>query len=112
MVSDRLAGTRRRAGLIVARLAGSATLSTLLVALDVDRRQPATPHDLGLAFGLTNALAQLGAMSAPLIGGWLRDRTASFAAACYISAAVLGVAAVVVPVGFRGEEPSRGPATA
>jgi len=77
-------------------------------------RRCATASSLGggAAFGLTNALAQLGAMSAPLIAGWLQDRTASFAAACYIPAAVLGVAAVVVLVAFRGGEPSRGPATA
>jgi len=61
----------------------------------------APPAHLGLTYGLTNALSQTGSLAAPVVGGWLRDATASFAGGAYASAAVLWLAAAGVFVTYR-----------
>lgn len=61
----------------------------------------APPARLGLTYGLANGLWQGGALAAPLIGGWLRDTTASFAGGCYLAAALLGATAASVLMAYR-----------
>jgi predicted MFS family arabinose efflux permease len=60
--------------------------------------------DVSTAFGLYNTLCVLGAAMGPVVLGWARDVTGSFAAGCWISGAVaLGgaVAALGVTPAFR-----------
>lgn len=45
-------------------------------------------HQLATAFGLYNTVCVLGAVVGPALTGWTRDLTGSFAAGCYLSAAV------------------------
>jgi MFS family permease len=69
----------------------------------------AAPQRLGLTYGLANTVWQGGAMSAPVIGGWLRDTTGSFAGGCYLSAELVGAAAVGVLLAYGPEAPRGGP---
>ncbi len=69
----------------------------------------APPHRLGLTFGLANTAWQGGAISAPLIGGWLRDTTDSFAGGCYLAAALLGASAAAVLIAYRSDNRGGGP---
>jgi len=56
-------------------------------------------RDVSTAFGLYNAVCVLGAVVGPALTGWTRDVTGSFAAGCYVSAAVaLAGGAVVLAV--------------
>jgi MFS family permease len=62
------------------------------------------PGILGTAFGLYNTICFLGAVAGPLLTGWIRDVTGSFAWACYEAAqvAVLGaVVAMAFPPAFH-----------
>lgn len=45
-------------------------------------------RDLSTAFGCYNSVCVLGAVFGPIATGWTRDLTGSFAAGCYVSAAV------------------------
>ncbi len=52
--------------------------------------------DLSAAFGIYNTICVLGAVVAPLVTGWTRDVSGSFAAGCYVSAAVAAAGAALV----------------
>jgi MFS family permease len=129
LVSDRLAGAVARARLVVALLltAGAfcvllgaaitseagvpalVVLTMLIVGLTWSAWSPlmvnvsaeAPPAHLGLAYGLTNALCQTGSLAAPVVGGWLRDLTASFAGGSYAAAVVLWLTAAGVLAVYR-----------
>lgn len=61
-------------------------------------------EDISTAFALYNALCVLGAAVGPIVVGWARDVTGSFAAGCWVSAAVAlaGLtAALAVAPAFR-----------
>ncbi len=133
LVSDRLLDARARAGFIALLLVAAAALCLLLGAairwhaglaplvvltmavagltwgawspLMVNVSAEAPSAHLALTYGLTNALSQSGALAAPVVGGWLRDTTASFASASVAAAAVLGLAAAGVWLVYR---PGRG----
>ena len=62
--------------------------------------------DLATAFGLCNTVSFVGAMVGPMVTGWARDVTGSFAAGCLISAVVSAVGAVIV-LRVRPPEASR-----
>ncbi len=84
-------------GLAIAVLAvSSGCFSPLMVLLSAE----APPRHLGLTYGLANTLWQGGAVAAPVIGGWLRDATASFASTCYLAAALLGASAAAAFVAY------------
>jgi MFS family permease len=54
-------------------------------------------HDVSSGFGLFNTVCVVGAAVGPLVAGWTRDVTASFAGGCYVSALVaLGGAALAL----------------
>jgi predicted MFS family arabinose efflux permease len=60
--------------------------------------------DVSTAFGLYNMICVLGAAVGPVVLGWARDVTGSFATGCWISTAVAlagGVAALAVTPAFR-----------
>jgi MFS-type transporter involved in bile tolerance (Atg22 family) len=60
--------------------------------------------DVSTAFGLYNMICVLGAAVGPVVLGWARDVTGSFATGCWISTAVAlagGVAALAVKPAFR-----------
>lgn len=60
---------------------------------------------LATAFGLYNTVCVLGAVVGPGLTGWTRDLTGSFAAGCYVSAAVAlagGLLALRIGGGDRG----------
>lgn len=60
---------------------------------------------LATAFGLYNTVCVLGAVVGPGLTGWARDLTGSFAAGCYVSAAVAlagGLLALRIGAGERG----------
>jgi ACS family D-galactonate transporter-like MFS transporter len=129
LVSDRLGGGVARARFVVALLVAAGVLCVLLgVAiagragipvlvglamlisgltwgawspLMVNVSAEAPPAHLGLAYGLTNSLCQSGSLAAPVVGGWLRDQTASFAGGSYAAAAILWLAAAGVLVVYR-----------
>jgi predicted MFS family arabinose efflux permease len=52
--------------------------------------------DLATAFGLCNTVSFVGAMVGPMVTGWARDQSGSFAAGCLIAAVVSAVGAVIV----------------
>ncbi len=67
-------------------------------------------RDLSTAYGLYNTVCVLGAVVGPGVTGWARDLTGSFAAGCYLSAAV-ALAGVAVALGIRpAAEAARQPA--
>lgn len=128
---DRLSGTRSQAWFLAGLLAGASCLTVALglgirlqgrpvvllaiaigvvafafggwPSLYVFLSAEALPHRLGLTYGLANTVWQAGAVSAPLIGGWLRDTTASFAVTCYLAAVLLGISAAAVLIVYRTE---------
>jgi predicted MFS family arabinose efflux permease len=64
--------------------------------------------DVSTAFGLYNMICVIGAAVGPVVLGWARDVTGSFAAGCWISAAVAlagAVAALAVTPAFRVTAP-------
>jgi ACS family tartrate transporter-like MFS transporter len=63
---------------------------------------------MGIAFGVLNGVAFIGAIVAPYVTGWIRDWSGSFAGGCYL-AAVLQIVAVPVTlaVGSPGSERPR-----
>ncbi len=86
-------------GLAIAVLAvSSGCFSPLMVLLSAE----APPGHLGLTYGLANTLWQGGAIASPVIGGWLRDATASFAGTCYLAAVLLGASAAAAFAAYRG----------
>lgn len=88
------AGVLALAMAVVALASGGWPLVTVFLSAEA-------PSDrLGLTFGLANALWQTGALSAPIVGGWLRDTTASFAGGCYVAAALLGAMALAVLLAY------------
>lgn len=58
------------------------------------------PSVLGKAFGLFNSVCFIGAVAAPLIAGWVKDQTGSFAAGLY-GAAALAVLSSVTAMALR-----------
>ena len=48
---------------------------------------------MGVAFGFLNAVSFLASLAAPYVAGWIKDRSGSFAPACYL-AGVIGLLAV------------------
>lgn len=50
---------------------------------------------MGTAFGLLNGICFLGSLVAPVVTGWIKDLTGSFAWGCYM-AAIVGVVGVAV----------------
>jgi ACS family tartrate transporter-like MFS transporter len=50
---------------------------------------------MGIAFGVLNGVAFIGALIAPYVTGWIKDWSGSFAGGCYL-AAFVQVAAVPV----------------
>lgn len=127
-LGDRLPRPRERACLLAALLGVSAALvvslgvrigqagspggllalATAVIALasggwplvSVFLAAEAPPERLGLTFGLANAVWQTGALGAPVVGGWLRDTTASFAGGCYVAAALLAAMALAVLLAY------------
>ena len=53
------------------------------------------PGVLGTAFGLMNTVCFVGAVVGPLLTGWLKDLTGSFAGGCYGAAVVAGLGALL-----------------
>jgi MFS family permease len=60
---------------------------------------------MGIAFGVLNGVAFIGALAAPYVTGIIKDWSGSFAGGCYL-AAIVGVAAVPVALAV-GSPPSR-----
>jgi MFS family permease len=61
---------------------------------------------MGIAFGVLNGVAFIGALVAPYVTGWIKDWSGSFAGGCYLSAVVCVVA---VPVALAvGSPPPTG----
>lgn len=58
------------------------------------------PYRLGLTYGVANTLWQVGGLGDPLIGGWLRDTTASFPGGCCLAAALLGLTTLAVLLAY------------
>jgi MFS family permease len=69
-----------------------------------------TGRDLATAFGLYNSVCVIGAFVGPAVTGWTRDTTGSFAAGCYLSAAVALVGALftMTPRPARGRSAGGG----
>lgn len=116
-LSDRARRAGRRRRTVVAAGLGAVSATMVLLALVVER-VPSPPavgvaivlvatsawavwgpsfamlgemfreHQLATAFGLYNTVCVLGAVVGPALTGWTRDLTGSFAAGCYLSAAV------------------------
>ncbi|HEX2501158.1 MAG TPA: MFS transporter [Methylomirabilota bacterium] len=57
---------------------------------------------MGIAFGVLNGVAFIGALVAPYVTGWIKDWSGSFAGGCYLSAVVCVVA---VPVALAVGSP-------
>jgi MFS family permease len=66
---------------------------------------------MGIAFGLLNGVAFIGALVGPYVTGWIRDWSGSFAGGCYLAAAI-GIAAVPVALAVRSPRPEPGAASA
>ena len=62
---------------------------------------------MGIAFGVLNGVAFIGALVAPYVTGWIKDWSGSFAGGCYV-AALLGIVAVPVALAV-GSPPPEGP---
>jgi sugar phosphate permease len=62
---------------------------------------------MGIAFGVLNGVAFIGALIAPYVTGWIKDWSGSFAGGCYL-AALVQVAAVPVALAM-GSRRSGGP---
>jgi MFS family permease len=116
-LSDRIRRAGRPRRTVIAGSLGAVTLAMVLLALIVDHA-PSAPavavavvlaavgawavwgpsfamlgemfgeRELSTAFGLYNTVCVLGAVVGPGLTGWTRDLTGSFAAGCYLSAAV------------------------
>jgi len=57
---------------------------------------------MGIAFGVLNGVAFIGALIAPYVTGWIKDWSGSFAGGCYLAAAVqLAAVPVALAVGSR-----------
>jgi MFS family permease len=65
---------------------------------------------MGIAFGVLNAVAFIGALAAPYVTGFIKDWSGSFAGGCYV-AAILGVAAVPLALAVGGRPPGPQPAS-
>lgn len=91
---------RSPAGLLGLAMAVMALASGGWPLMSVLLSEEAPPERLGLTFGLANALWQGGALGAPVVGGWLRDTTASFAGGCYVAAALLGAMTLAVLLAY------------
>jgi MFS family permease len=50
---------------------------------------------LGTAFGFHNTITFVGALAGPVITGWIKDATGSFAWACYVAGIATGFGAVI-----------------
>jgi ACS family tartrate transporter-like MFS transporter len=63
---------------------------------------------MGIAFGLLNGVAFIGALVAPYVTGWIKDWSGSFAGGCYL-AAVVCVVAVPVALAVGSPRPTEHP---
>jgi MFS family permease len=63
---------------------------------------------MGIAFGVLNGIAFIGALAAPYVTGWIKDWSGSFAGGCYV-AAIIGAAAVPVALAVRSPRPAPPP---
>jgi ACS family tartrate transporter-like MFS transporter len=61
---------------------------------------------MGIAFGMLNGVAFIGALIAPYVTGWIKDWSGSFAGGCYLAAAVQ-LAAVPVALAVGSHRSSR-----
>jgi ACS family tartrate transporter-like MFS transporter len=58
---------------------------------------------MGIAFGVLNGVAFIGALIAPYVTGWIKDWSGSFAGGCYLAALVQVVAVpLALAIGSRG----------
>ena len=63
---------------------------------------------MGIAFGVLNGVAFIGALIAPYVTGWIKDWSGSFAGGCYL-AALVQVAAVPVALAMGSRRPGGPP---
>jgi MFS family permease len=57
---------------------------------------------MGIAFGVLNGVAFIGALIAPYVTGWIKDWSGSFAGGCYLAAFVqLAAVPVALAIGYR-----------
>jgi MFS family permease len=63
---------------------------------------------MGIAFGVLNGVAFIGALVAPYVTGWIKDWSGSFAGGCYL-AAVVCVVAVPVALAVGSPRPTARP---
>jgi cyanate permease len=64
---------------------------------------------MGIAFGVLNGVAFIGAIVAPYVTGWIKDWSGSFAGGCYL-AAFLQIVAVPLALAVGARRSERPPA--
>ena len=70
-----------------------AAMQTFHMTLTADL---AAPEKMGQTFGMWNLVAELGALSSPVVSGTLRDSTGDWTIAILLDAALLGISALLV----------------
>ena len=88
-------------GLIVALVAAAFFAWSIWGAVYALLGEIVPPQSLGTAFGFLNSIAFIGAIVGPSVTGLVRDVAGTFAAGCWVAAAVGAAGAVVALAGAR-----------